>query len=643
MNVKALKPHGGNAKLRKELKRIQGLIDKNRLVEARQLCDQVYSQEVRNTEFLHMYGLTLRACGDLEGALVKIFAAHEEKPADAKILNSLGLVFLDMKDAETAVTMFKRATSVDERLYDAWVNLGTALKGLGRFDAAELAFKGAHFLHRSKPEPVLNIALMQVEMHRYERAAEILDGLLENHRNVSSSVKLLRLQIAMELEDLEYVKEHVNRIDCAALNDEERTVLDSVKAQYHVIHDQFDEAIAILEKTIARKGPHRTDQMSHLGFCYGLAGRIDDGIATLKQLLDECPAHATGRHNLALLQFRNGDLAEGFKNYEARWHLKEFSHNCRRFDAPRWRGEPIEGKSILVWREQGIGDEVRFASLLPELNELGCSITFECKEKLLPLWKRSFPWATIRPAGKKICTNDPDYMGFDYQIPVGSLGAVFRNSILEFDEKQKPWIARDHEAEARIRKQLAIRSDELLIGVCWRSSIQITSRDKVFLNCEQLQAFQDLPKARWLNVQYDGKDEEIETIRKCGLDMHHYVDLDQMNDLVGACNLLGACDVVISVGVSVGDLAGGLGTPLIYLTPELSEAFLGTDHVPWFVNCKSYRIRAFKADDTLARIVSDWPSITRWVENLKSEERKTNGQTASVASPPPLDLEYPIV
>ena len=151
MNVKALKPHGGNAKLRKGLKRIQGLINKNRLVEARQLCDRVYSQDVRGAEFLHMYGMTLRACGDLDDALVKIFAAHEEKPTDAKILNSLGLVFLDMKDAETAVTMFKRATSADERLYDAWVNLGTALRGLERFNAAELAFKGAYFLDHSKP------------------------------------------------------------------------------------------------------------------------------------------------------------------------------------------------------------------------------------------------------------------------------------------------------------------------------------------------------------------------------------------------------------------------------------------------------------------------------------------------------------
>ncbi|NNF77133.1 MAG: hypothetical protein HKN05_03800, partial [Rhizobiales bacterium] len=140
--------------------------------------------------------------------------------------------------------------------------------------------------------------------------------------------------------------------------------------------------------------------------------------------------------------------------------------------------------------------------------------------------------------------------------------------------------------------------------------------------------------------QYASAQEEIDAMRAGGLHVHHFVDLDQKNDLVGACNLLGACDLVISVGGSVGDLAGGVGTPLVYMTREKSEAFLGTDYVPWFENCKSYPIPAYKSDETIAKIVKDWSSIAKWAEDRKPEDRRTSVPTSATA--PGLDLEYPL-
>ena len=71
-------------------------------------------------------------------------------------------------------------------------------------------------------------------------------------------------------------------------------------------------------------------------------------------------------------------------------------------------------------------------------------------------------------------------------------------------------------------------------------------------------------------------------MRSLGLPLHHFTDVDQRDDLVSACGLIGACDVVISVGVSVADLAAGLGVPVVQFGREQSEIFLGTDHVPWF-------------------------------------------------------------
>lgn len=626
--------------LRKTLKRIEALFKQNKLKEAKPLCDQLYAYDLRSADFLHLYGLSLRACDDLNGALVQLYAAHELKPQDARILNSLGLVFQDMGDIETGITMFKRATAADEKSYSAWENLGFALRSVDRFHSAELAFTCAHYLDRSKLDPVFNVALLHADMRNYERAAEIMDDLIAHHKDVTPSVEVRRLQVAMKLEDMEYIKDHQDQIDRRRLNDEEQSDLDRVRAQYCEVYDQFDDAIEILESAVERGGKRQPDLISHLGYCYGAAGRIEEGLATLRELLTAYPDHRAGRYHISLLQFKKGEIAEGFENYETRWSFRAFPSKRRSFDAPLWKDQSIEGKKILVWREQGLGDEVRYASLLPELQEKECSITFECTPKLIPVWQKSFPWATIRPEGEELCIDDPNYAEFDYQIPVGSLGSVFRNSIADFDEKQRPWIARNQSAEREIRSQLAVDPDKLLIGVCWRSMNQIASRDKVFLNCEQLAAFKDLPSAQWLNVQYASTDEEIETIRKSGLALHHYDNLDQKDDLLGACNLLGACDLVISVGGSVGDLTGGVGTPMVYMTRENSEAFLGTDHVPWFVNCKSYPIPAYRSDDTIKKIVDDWTAIQTWAQDLKSPERKDHTPTST--TPAPLDLHYSI-
>ena len=254
MNIAALKPRGTKAEIRKTLNRIHALFKQNRLKEAKPLCDWLYANEVRKPEFLHMYGLALRACGNLNGALTAIYAAHEQKPKDATVLNSLGLVFLDMKDTETAITMFKRATSEDQKCYNAWENLGLALRSLDRFHSAELAFTCAHYLDRSKLDPVFNLALLQVDMRKYAQAAEIMDDLLENHKDVTPRVLLRRLQVAMKLEDLAFVEQHQDSIDRTALSLDEQADLDRVRAQYLEVYDRFDDAIAVLKEAIERKG-----------------------------------------------------------------------------------------------------------------------------------------------------------------------------------------------------------------------------------------------------------------------------------------------------------------------------------------------------------------------------------------------------
>ena len=632
----ALKKLGKNAPPRKVLQQIGLLQSMGRFRESKPLCDRMADLGLEHPDFLHLHGLALRACNDLTGALVKINAAHEQKPKDVQILNSLAVIFLQMNDVETAITLFKRATDIDQNYYDGWKNLGIALKQAERYQAAELALTAAHRLDPTQIEPLLNLVDILVEVRAYKRAEEFMDNVLAKQDRITPELQLKRLLIAARLQDFDYIVKHRETVDMETLSLDDQAALDNIWVFHLDVEGRYEEAIELLERRVRQDTPYKSQLQSQLGMLYSTVGRIDDAIAVHKEMLREQPDHIAGRYNLAALQFRNGDLDEAYDNYESRWLWREFPTRRRLFAAPRWEGERLEGRNLLVWKEQGIGDEARFASLLPDLKELGGSVTFECSPKMIPLFEHSFPWATIRPEGPLECRGDEDYAGFDYQIPVGSLGKIFRPAIGDFDAKQVPWIGRFPDAENQVRAQLGMKPDELLVGICWRSQNQASSRNRYFFEVEQLAPLKNLPNTRWLNVQYDATREEIEAVRDLGLPLHHYINVDQKDDLVSACGLLGACDIVITIGGAVGDLTGGLGIPSLYITRETSEVYLGTNHVPWFPAAKIFPIQPNCGDEVIADIVGQWPSLVAWAKGMAVPRENAPAS----AEAPGLDLEY---
>ncbi|MCB8838612.1 tetratricopeptide repeat protein [Aurantimonas sp. VKM B-3413] len=649
MNTKlALKPAPKKSRSQDVLQKIQLLQKDGNYKESRPLCDILSAQGEKSPDFLHRHGLALRACGDLMGALVKINAAVEQRPNDAKMVNSLGVVLLDLKEVEAAIEFFKRTTALDKKFFDGWNNLGLALKRAERYQAAELAFRGAYEIDSSRPDPIVNLVGIMMDLRQYKRAEIFLDQMMSAMPKVPELIQVKRLFVAARLEDFDYIAAHHEAVDRTKLSLNEQANLDNIVAYYLNALGRDDEAVSILEKWAEINTPHQEQMITFLGLCYGEAGRFEEGIAFHNRLLAKNPDHIAGRYNLSFLQFKTGVVAEGYDNYEARWRWTEFPTKRRLFDAPRWEGEDLADKKLLVWREQGIGDEVRFASLLPELKDKGAALTFECSPKLAPVWAHSFPWATVRHEGELDCRGEPAYAEFDYQIPIGSLGKIFRRTVADFHSRQVPWIRRYPETEAKVREQLAVQPGKMLVGLCWRSSNQVTTRNKYYLSIEQLALLKALPNCEFLNVQYDGDPAENERIRALGLPIHHFANLDQKNDLVGASCLIGACDIVISAGVSVADIAAGLGVPVIQVSKKSSEIFLGTDHVPWYPTCMSVRMPPNGGAEAIAGVVARWPSIVEWAKGVTASGRDTGdwlraaegGPAASGGFQSGLDFQY---
>lgn len=600
------------------MRRIRSLQKRGDFKQSKAFTTKLIGQGYTDSNVMHLHGLALRGCGELHAASEVLEKAHELDPTNAAIVNSLGLICQDLGRVETAIELFKIATKIDQKHYGSWINLGKALRNSDRLQAAELAFTCAHNIERDNPEPLLHLTDLLIDTGAYDRAQAFVSDLLSKPDAAVSQLKLKKMQIAARQQNFDLIAELYPQFDRQSMTDNEEAVLENIWAFSLEMQERYEDAIQALKPWVKKQTPHRFLLQSQLAGLYSHIGDIDKAIQLHHEILDVDPNNVAGRYNLSLLQFRAGQIEDAYRNNEARWQWNEFSSRRRQFDTPRWNGEPLSGKKILVWREQGLGDEIRFASLLPDLQKLGADVTFECTPKLLDFWMRNYPWADIKQEGPVECRGSEEYAHYDYQIPIGSLGAHFRKTLQSYKE-QRPWVLRDPESETQIREQIGVSGEELLIGLCWRSSNQVTSRSRYFFNINQFAPFEELPQVKFLNVQYDAATEEIEQARESGLPLHHYTNIDQKDDLIGAAKLLGACDLVITVGGAVGDLAGALGIPLLYITRENSEVYLGTDYVPWFPTAKSYPIKPYRGDEVVSEINNTWPQILDWLETVATK------------------------
>ncbi len=343
-------------------------------------------------------------------------------------------------------------------------------------------------------------------------------------------------------------------------------------------NSQVEEAIPYLERAVAR-APRHPDALNSLGFAYF---RIGDqrALATLQRAVAAAPTDAEAHNNLALALLATGELGAGWEQYE--WRLRSRLHRPRPFPWPQWSGEPLAAKGILVHGEQGVGDEILFASCLPDLLQQAPHCAVECDPRLLPLLARSLPTAQLLP---RLGYNQPPPLptGFtpDYQLPSGSLARHFRPDLAHFPS-HSGYLQADPSRVSHWRQRLAELGPGPKIGFSWRSGQQGFGRPTY----APLAAWQPLlsqPGCHFISLQYDDDGSTAATLG--GADrLHRFTDLDLRHHLDELAALMTALDLILTVNNLNAPLAGALGRPIWRLgSGQGGDAMrLGAAHYPWF-------------------------------------------------------------
>lgn len=298
---------------------------------------------------------------------------------------------------------------------------------------------------------------------------------------------------------------------------------------------------------------------------------LDDAIAAYRDILTRAPDHAHARQRLGSCLMLAGRFAEGWPEYEARWEAWASKQavqtgNTRlpgpvSFGKPLWDGQPTNAR-VLLWGEQGIGDQIAFASLYGEAFARARNITLAADPRLHALYARAFPALDITTVTTAFQRGD-----FDLQLPAGGLGPLFRQSSEDFLRERKPYLRADPARSAELRSRIKSGARQI-IGLSWRSNSGETGRQKS-IALAALAPLLTLPNTLFVNLQYGNTATELAAWREqSGIDILSIDDIDNERDLDGLAALICACDSVISVSNVTAHLAGALGQSVHVLLPR---------------------------------------------------------------------------
>lgn len=334
-----------------------------------------------------------------------------------------------------------------------------------------------------------------------------------------------------------------------------------------------------IERALELQPGHCTATLSYAHVLL-LSGDSHSALARVQALLTVHPGDVLVHWTLALLLLKEGRYSEAWPHHEI-----GLPHRLQgnRFGASRqlWRGESLAGKRVLIYGEQGLGDEIMFASCFPDVLRTASSCVIECAPKLEKLFAHSFPEAVIHAGHAQEGRDWLDQMKpVDYEIPSGTLPSVVRHAPGDFP--RVPVLRVANEARETWRRRLAALGTGLKVGISWRGGTKTTGIYARSIPLEQWQPILATPGVDFINLQYTDCEAEVQAVmQSTGVNITTWQDA--LDDYYETAALVAELDCVITVCTSIVFVASGLGRPVwVMAPPGASWRYVrGQRHTPW--------------------------------------------------------------
>lgn len=485
-------------------------------------------------------------------AIYREILKHEPKNFDA--LHMLAVVGYQAKQIAPALELFEQAINLKPRDFSLLVNYGAALKEAQRCEDA---------------------------LKLYDRALAIQPNSYEALYNKAQAYLILsRLQ---EAEDF-YRK-------ALAINDADPEAhYGFSKALYW--QGKKAEAVAELELALALDPKHVLSYVM-LGKIFSDKEWLSSAALMLQRAVEIDPRHAFANGECSFVLLRLGRLKEGWESYEGRFWYHEDQKTLRRPVPPMyWSGEDLSGQSIHIWPEQGIGDEIMFSSIVPEVVSRAAQVYLECEPRLVDIFRRSFPSLTIVPGGllsqKRAWRSDVLPARPNYQISIASLGRILRPDFKAFP-RHEGYLKSDSSKVAEIKARYGSGP---LVGISWRSSN--TDKKNKSSDLADWGPILRVGGVTFVNLQYGDVASEVARVKdEAGVDIINDSNVDQLSDMDTFFAQVEAMDLVVTTSNTAAHVAGALGKPTWLMLPYGGSVhwywFWNTDVNPWYPSVRDFR------------------------------------------------------
>lgn len=491
----------------------------------------------------------------------------ETNHADA--LHLLGLIAHQRGNIEIAVDLIKKAINANPTEQRYHYNLGVTLQAQGHLNDAVICYRQALFI---KPDNIEVYPNMGAALHAQGR----LDEAVACYRQA--------LLIKPDYADA------YNNLGLA-LKDQAR----------------LDEAVTCFRQALMIK-PDYVEAYCNLGITLHAQGRLDDAISCYRQAILFKPDYADARFNLAFALLRLGSFDEGWILYEARFEKNKTNRNTEipGLSFPRWLGEDLREKSIVIWMEQGMGDEIQSVRYIPLLKTLGAAkVTLVCKAPLKSLFHSLSGADAVIAESEADQLGDNDFWTFQMSLP------LHFKTTLETIPNTLPYLNADEIKLKYWSKQLPV--DGLRIGLVWRGSeVHKNDANRSLPGLATLAPLWSVPGITFISLQ-KGQGEDEASNPPTGQPLIHLGS--GIQDFSDTAAIVSQLDLVICVDTAIAHLAGALGKPCWVLLPGVGTDWRWLEEredSPWYPGA----MRLFRQKE-----IANWVEVVTRVTNALTKFR----------------------
>lgn len=550
--------------------------------------------------------LALGDMGEAGGkdALASLNAAVEELKALAiQPLLRRAIIALNKEDFEVGGKLAIEVLERDEENGVAWYLLGIARERAGDFPSSVKAYEAALRLLPTHAEVANDLGRLAYRMGMHEQAEKLFRHYVDHAPDRPEGIN----NLASVIRDRGRREEAIELLRAAIMERPDAHMLWNTLGTILIENGDLQSAFAFFNEAV-RLDPKFGKARYNLGQVkLGLgdaAGALEDCDEAMKRVVtaDDRAMMQLARSSYCLALSRLGD---GWDDYEARFSPQFSDVTNFNIDRPRWKpGADISGKTFLVIGEQGLGDEVLFANVLPDvIRKMGPDgkLRIAVERRLVPLFQRSFPDAEVTAHTTHVWATRPlrsapntDHSSVDLWTPIGSLMREFRRNLEDFPGPAVPparegFLTADPKRVAHWRRLLKTAPPGPKVGLLWKSLISKDARQRYFSPFDQWAPVVKTPGVSFVNLQYGDCSEELARAEsEFGVKIWNPPGIDLKNDLDDVAALCCAMDQVIGFSNATLNLGAACGAPTWLVTTPAAWPRLGTDYYPWYPQTRTF-------------------------------------------------------